>query len=100
VPVFYKWGGGRADFYFYFYFWFPPLGDKTKSIVTQTKKKLGGPTLSIFGLLFGLKLLITRGVSHHSLAIYILKWYLTVKKQLWKLKYFTIQKYNLPKKIL
>jgi len=34
-------GGGRADFYFYFYFWFPPLGDKTKSIVTQTKKNLG-----------------------------------------------------------
>jgi hypothetical protein len=27
---------GRADFYL-FYFWFPPLRDKTKSSVTQTK---------------------------------------------------------------
>jgi hypothetical protein len=37
----------------------------------------------------------TRGVSHCSLAIYIKK-YLKAKEELWKLKYFTIQKlYNL-----
>jgi len=38
----------------------------------------------------------TRGVSHCDLAIYILK-YLYAKEELWKLKYFTMQKYNLPK---
>jgi len=39
---------------------------------------------------------ITRGVSHCGLAIYIEK-YLKAKEELWKLKYFTMQKYNLPK---
>jgi hypothetical protein len=38
----------------------------------------------------------TRGVSHCSLAIYIKK-YLKAKDKLWKFKYFTLQKYNLPK---
>jgi hypothetical protein len=38
----------------------------------------------------------TRGVSHCGLAIYIKK-YLKAKKELWKSKYFTIQKYNLQK---
>jgi hypothetical protein len=38
----------------------------------------------------------TRGVSHRGLAIYILN-YLKAKKELWKLKYFTMQKYNLQK---
>jgi len=41
------------------------------------------------------------GVSHHGLAIYIKK--VTEgpkKKELWKIKYFTMQKYNLQKKIL
>jgi len=38
----------------------------------------------------------TRGVSHCDLAIYIKK-YLKAKEELWKLKYFTMQKYNLPK---
>jgi hypothetical protein len=33
--------------------------------------------------------LLTRGVSHCGLAIYILK-YLKAKEELWKLKYFTI----------
>jgi hypothetical protein len=33
----------------------------------------------------------TRGVSHHGLALYIKK-YLKAKKELWKLKYFTMQK--------
>jgi hypothetical protein len=33
-------------------------------------------------------------VSHCGLAIYILK-YLRAKEELWKLKYFTMQKYNL-----
>jgi hypothetical protein len=38
-----------------------------------------------------------RGVSHAvAFAIYIKK-YLKVKEELWKLIYFTIQKYNLPK---
>jgi hypothetical protein len=34
------------------------------------------------------------GVSHYDLAIYI-ESYLKAKKELWKLKYFTLQKYNL-----
>jgi hypothetical protein len=38
----------------------------------------------------------TRGVSHYGLAIYIEK-YLKPKEELWKLKYFTMQKYNLQK---
>jgi hypothetical protein len=38
----------------------------------------------------------TRSVSHCGLAIYITK-YLKAKEELWKLKYFTIQKYNLQK---
>jgi len=38
----------------------------------------------------------TRGMSHCGLAIYI-KQYLTAKEELWKLKYFTKQKYNLQK---
>jgi hypothetical protein len=33
----------------------------------------------------------TRGVSHCGLAIYIKK-YLKAKEELWKLKYFTMQK--------
>jgi hypothetical protein len=36
----------------------------------------------------------TKGVSHYGLAIYIKK-YLKAKEELWKLKYFTTQKYNL-----
>jgi hypothetical protein len=38
----------------------------------------------------------TRGVSHSGLAIYIEK-YLKAKEELWKLKYFTMQKYNIQK---
>jgi hypothetical protein len=38
---------------------------------------------------------ITRGLTR-GLAIYIKK-YLWAKKELWKLKYFTMQKYNLQK---
>jgi hypothetical protein len=38
----------------------------------------------------------TKGVSHFGLAIYIKK-YLKSKEELWKLKYFTMQKYNLQK---
>jgi hypothetical protein len=41
----------------------------------------------------------TRGVSHCGLAIYIKK-YLKAKEELWKLKYFTMQKYNLQKILL
>jgi hypothetical protein len=38
------------------------------------------------------------GVSHCGLAIYIKKKYIKEKKEkLWKLKYFTMQKYNLQK---
>jgi hypothetical protein len=33
-----------------------------------------------------------RGVSHYGFAIYIKK-YLKAKEELWKLKYFTMQKY-------
>jgi hypothetical protein len=35
-------------------------------------------------------------VSHYGLAIYMKK-YLREKEELWKLKYFTMQKYNLQK---
>jgi hypothetical protein len=35
-------------------------------------------------------------VSHCGLAIYITK-YLKAKEELWKFKYFTMQKYNLQK---
>jgi hypothetical protein len=38
----------------------------------------------------------TRSVSHCDLAIYIRK-YLKAKEELWKFKYFTMQKYNLYK---
>jgi len=38
----------------------------------------------------------TRGVSHRGLAIYIKK-YFKAREELWKLKYFTIQKYYLQK---
>ncbi len=39
----------------------------------------------------------TRGVSrYYGVAIYIKK-YLEAKEELWKLKYFTMQKYNLQK---
>jgi hypothetical protein len=38
-------------------------------------------------------------VSHWGLAIYIKK-YLKTKEELWKLKYFTMQKYNLTKNSL
>jgi len=38
----------------------------------------------------------TRGVSHYGLAIYIKK-YLKAKEDLWKFKYFTVQKYILQK---
>jgi hypothetical protein len=38
----------------------------------------------------------TRDVSHCGLAIYIKK-YLKAKEELWKLKYFTMQTYNLQK---
>jgi hypothetical protein len=38
----------------------------------------------------------TRGVSYCGLAIYV-KMYLKAKEELWKLKYFTMQKYNLQK---
>jgi hypothetical protein len=37
-----------------------------------------------------------RVVSHYGLAIYI-KMYLKAKEELWKLKYFTMQNYNLKK---
>ncbi len=39
---------------------------------------------------------LTRGVSQFSLAIYIKK-HLKAKEESWKLKYFTMQKYNLQK---
>jgi hypothetical protein len=43
------------------------------------------------------ELIKTRGcVTLYGLAIYIKK-YFKAKEELWKLKYFTIQKYNLPK---
>jgi hypothetical protein len=43
-----------------------------------------------------LKKKTTRGVSQCDLATYV-KTYLKAKEELWKLKYFTMQKYNLQK---
>jgi hypothetical protein len=43
------------------------------------------------------KLKKQRGVSHCGLAIYIKQYPPEAKEQLWKLKYFTMQKYNLQK---
>jgi hypothetical protein len=40
----------------------------------------------------------TRAVSHYGLAIYIKKYLKKAKEELWKFKYFTMQKYNLQKK--
>jgi hypothetical protein len=39
----------------------------------------------------------TRGVSHRGLAIIDIKKYLKAKEELWKPKYFTMQKYSLQK---
>ncbi len=39
---------------------------------------------------------VTKGVSYRDLAIHIKK-YLKAKEELWKFKYFTMQKYNLQK---
>jgi hypothetical protein len=39
----------------------------------------------------------TRGVSHYGLPIYIKKYLKAKEEELWKLKYFTMQKYTLPK---
>jgi hypothetical protein len=40
---------------------------------------------------------LTRGVSHCGLAIYLKKYCKAKEEELWKLKYFTMQKYNLQK---
>jgi hypothetical protein len=40
----------------------------------------------------------TRGVSHCALTIYIFQKYINAKEELWKFKYFTMQKYSLQKK--
>jgi hypothetical protein len=37
-------------------------------------------------------------VWHGGLAIYIKKYVKAKEEELWKFKYFTMQKYNLPKK--
>jgi hypothetical protein len=39
---------------------------------------------------------VKKGVSHYGRAIYIKK-YIKAKEELWKLKYFTMKKYNLQK---
>jgi hypothetical protein len=39
----------------------------------------------------------TMGVSHYGLAIYIKKYLKAKEEELWKYKYFTMQKYNLQK---
>jgi hypothetical protein len=39
------------------------------------------------------------GVSHCGLAIYIKKYLKAKEEELWKLKYFTMQKYNLKKTV-
>jgi hypothetical protein len=44
----------------------------------------------------GMLTIQNKGVSHYGLSIYIKK-YLKAKEELWKFKYFTMQKYNLQK---
>jgi hypothetical protein len=39
----------------------------------------------------------TRGVPHWGLAIHIKKYLKAKEEEFWKLKYFTMQKYNLQK---
>jgi hypothetical protein len=41
-------------------------------------------------------MILTRGVSHCGLAIYIKK-YLRAKRRIWKFKYFTMQKHDFQK---
>jgi hypothetical protein len=60
---------------------------KFKSEPNNTKPTIGLPGMSI------VHHKQTRGVSHCGLAIYIKK-YLKAKEELWKLKYFTMQKYT------
>jgi hypothetical protein len=48
----------------------------------------------------GVQIHKTRGVSHCGLAIHIKKYVKAKEEELWKLKYFTMQKNNLQKKIL
>jgi hypothetical protein len=58
---------------------------------------VGGKSYHTNGKLGILKLITTRsGVSHCGLAIYIKK-HSKAKKELWKFKYLTMQKYNLQK---
>jgi hypothetical protein len=57
----------------------------------STTKPSCGPKVVI------LKPASTRGVSHYGLAIYIKKYLKAKEEELWKLKYFTMQEYNLPK---
>ncbi len=68
-------------------------------------------TMLLLLIIFPLFSKPTKGVSHYGLAIYIKKWrksllysypifqvFLKAKEELWKLKYFTMQKYiNLQK---
>jgi hypothetical protein len=41
--------------------------------------------------------ILTKSVSHFGLAIFIKKYLKAKEEELWKLKYFTIQKYDLQK---
>jgi hypothetical protein len=43
---------------------------------------------------------ITRSASHCGLAVYIKKYLKQAKEESWKLKYFTMQKFIIFKKIL
>jgi hypothetical protein len=74
--------------------------------VWMVQLRLPGPDLRVEWSEKGLNLVTshgqpkeTRGVSLCGLVIYTKK-YLKAKEELWKLKYFTMQKYNLQKKSL
>ncbi len=82
--------------------WFFPfflfsLGSRTNHSLVFPNQALQGfqnwKSIFIAFVVFGT---MTRCVSHHGLAIYIKK-YLKAQEELWKLKYFTVQKYNLQK---
>jgi len=55
-------------------------------------QKYKGPYYIVFGYLLLEPSIITRGVSHYGIAINIKKYLKAKEEELWKLKYFTMQK--------
>jgi hypothetical protein len=68
----------------------PKLKEQIKKLWLSHHQWRLGPNATYFALL-------TRSVSHYGLAIWIKKHLRAKEEELWKLKYFTMQKYNLQK---